>query len=179
MALADRFGFSLSEKSKQLMVATKLNQLISFGSVLSTPGLPEAKAAELRVLVIECLTSGKELIEDELPEEHRHVLMNAPESVSNATLAAVLSSLEKKKLSYRERLSPHGWRMVQMVMREGKIVDFVRLWRQHFLDTMKPKMMPYAWEQCPEVYAVFGVSKPSEEEIAKAAKQRMLQCSPD
>ena len=109
----------------------------------------------------------------------RDQLLYTPEGVSNQQFVDTFAKLEKKKLTYKERLTPHGKRIVDMVMKQKKIVDFVKMWRQHFLDTMQPKEMPYCWQDCPEVYASFGLSKPNADEIAKIAKQKPIQTAPD
>jgi len=39
----------------------------------------------------------------------------------------------------------HGYHLVQKLDTEEKIIDFVKLWRKHFINTMKPKFMPTGW----------------------------------
>lgn len=39
----------------------------------------------------------------------------------------------------------HGFHVVQKLDTEEKIEDFVKLWRNHFIETMKPKYMPKGW----------------------------------
>lgn len=39
----------------------------------------------------------------------------------------------------------HGWHMVQKLNSDEKIQEFVKLWRQHFIDTMNPQYMPHGW----------------------------------
>jgi hypothetical protein len=39
----------------------------------------------------------------------------------------------------------HGWHLVQKLDSDQKIFEFVKLWRNHFIDTMKPKYMPEGW----------------------------------
>ena len=53
--------------------------------------------------------------------------------------------------------------MIEYVMENQKFVDFVKLWRQMFLDTMRPTKLPYDWPQVPQVYQKFGVLRPSHE----------------
>lgn len=43
VALAESFGFSLSEKSVQLNLSNKINQLFSIAQILKSDGLPEMK----------------------------------------------------------------------------------------------------------------------------------------
>lgn len=43
------------------------------------------------------------------------------------------------------RLYDHGYHVVQKLDTEEKIEDFVKLWRNHFIDTMHPKFMPTGW----------------------------------
>jgi len=39
----------------------------------------------------------------------------------------------------------HGYHVAQKLNTEGKIEEFIKLWRNHFIDTMKPKYMPNGW----------------------------------
>jgi hypothetical protein len=39
----------------------------------------------------------------------------------------------------------HGYHVVQKLIAEDGIEDFVKLWRKHFIDTAKPKYMPTGW----------------------------------
>ena len=42
-------------------------------------------------------------------------------------------------------LYDHGYHVAQKLNTEEKIKEFVKLWRNHFIDTMKPKHMPNGW----------------------------------
>jgi len=48
------------------------------------------------------------------------------------------------KQNHRQQYD-HGYHVVQKLDTEEKIMDFVKLWRNHFIDTMKPKFMPNGW----------------------------------
>jgi len=39
----------------------------------------------------------------------------------------------------------HGYHVVQKLIVNNGIEEFVKLWRKHFIDTMKPKYMPTGW----------------------------------
>ena len=39
----------------------------------------------------------------------------------------------------------HGYHIVQKLDTEEKMVEFVKLWRRHFIKTTKPKFMPIGW----------------------------------
>ena len=45
---------------------------------------------------------------------------------------------------YRKQYD-HGYHVVQKLDTEEKIEDFVKLWRNHFVDTMQPLFMPTGW----------------------------------
>lgn len=66
-----------------------------------------------------------------------------------------------------------------MVMEQKKLVPFIKMWRQHFLDTMQPKTMPYCWEDSPMVYDSFGLERPEADEIARIIKSKPMQTTPD
>ena len=42
-------------------------------------------------------------------------------------------------------LGLHGERVVKAILEENGLIDFIRLWRQRFLDLMKPKHLPPLW----------------------------------
>ena len=39
----------------------------------------------------------------------------------------------------------HGEKVVKDIITEGCLFDFIRMWRQHFLDSMQPKYLPELW----------------------------------
>lgn len=51
----------------------------------------------------------------------------------------------KKYKKENKHLYDHGYRVVKKLNTEDKIDEFVKLWRHHFIDTMKPKYMPIGW----------------------------------
>lgn len=49
------------------------------------------------------------------------------------------------KVENRNFQGLHGERVVRSVISEGKLPEFVRLWRRHFLEYMQPKYLPAMW----------------------------------
>lgn len=39
----------------------------------------------------------------------------------------------------------HGYHVVSKLDTDEKLVEFIKLWRTHFIETMKPKFMPTGW----------------------------------
>ena len=54
------------------------------------------------------------------------------------------NELDLFKAEYRETYD-HGFHVVQKLDTEEKIEEFVKLWRNHFIDTMNPLFMPTGW----------------------------------
>jgi len=71
---------------------------------------------------------------------------------STAELVEVCNSLDYRELTKKEKLSKHGKKLIKIIIKEKRIVDFVRLWRQIFLDSMQPQNLPYVWEPYPDSY---------------------------
>ncbi len=44
-----------------------------------------------------------------------------------------------------KQIFDHGYHVVQKLDTEEKISEFIKLWRNHFIDTMKPLFMPNGW----------------------------------
>jgi len=55
---------------------------------------------------------------------------------------ATLAKAKKEDFGYKT----HGHLVVEQVIKEGEEDLFVQMWRQHFLNVMKPKCMPCHWE---------------------------------
>jgi hypothetical protein len=55
-----------------------------------------------------------------------------------------ITETEKFKAEYRQEYD-HGYHVVRQLDTEEKIEDFVKLWRNHFIDTMQPQYMPTGW----------------------------------
>ena len=108
---------------------------------------------------------------DSIPIEHHDAIFS--DCVPAETLVSVLKSIPRIKLKHKERFTLHGKRMVDVILAEGNLADFIRLWRQHFLDTMKPKALPCVWEHSPVIYAKFGLQNPTDSEITQAFKQKV------
>jgi len=55
---------------------------------------------------------------------------------------------EKKQYEFKEIHRgeyDHGYHIIKKLDTEKKIIEFVKLWRKHFIKTMKPKFMPNGW----------------------------------
>lgn len=48
------------------------------------------------------------------------------------------------KLNHRQEYD-HGYHIIKKLNTEKKMIEFVELWRTHFIETMKPKFMPDGW----------------------------------
>jgi hypothetical protein len=55
-----------------------------------------------------------------------------------------INELYQFKIDYR-KLYDHGYHVAQKLDTEEKIEEFVKLWRNHFVDTMQPLFMPNGW----------------------------------
>lgn len=60
--------------------------------------------------------------------------------------------LQKKYMSDLENFKArhsiyydHGWHLVQKLNTDDKVEEFVKEWRQHFIDIMNPQYMPEGW----------------------------------
>ena len=61
------------------------------------------------------------------------------------------------KLSNKDKQSPHGKIVVEQISKEGKISEFIKLWRTNFLTAMEPKYLPLGWRVEHTVERSFGV----------------------
>lgn len=83
--------------------------------------IPEARRKELQKIILNYF---------DVPEISEDLLENA-------------YNLETNTLN--EAFVPHGLKVYQYFCQNGGLIEFEKLWRQHFLDTMKPQFLPSMW----------------------------------
>lgn len=77
------------------------------------------------------------------------------ETVCNYTYVQLLKMYQLLKAEYENDIYlykqknriiyDHGYYIIQKLDTEEKIMEFVKLWRTHFIETMQPKHMPIGW----------------------------------
>ena len=72
------------------------------------------------------------------------------QQITPALLDALSRELKNAMVSVAShdqfKCQPHGLKVVQYFQRkEGGLVELERMWREHFLLTMKPKYLPNLW----------------------------------
>ncbi|XP_077546846.1 exonuclease 3'-5' domain-containing protein 2-like [Haemaphysalis longicornis] len=65
--------------------------------------------------------------------------------VDEVTDAIIQAAANVDRRIVNEKFVPHGLKVVEHFKENGGLVNFELRWRQHFLDTMKPKHMPPLW----------------------------------
>ena len=72
------------------------------------------------------------------------------------------SGFQPLKLSNQQKTNPHGEKVVKAILKtcEGNdytpLEDFIRMWRQHFVDALKPKYLPRGWNVEHKMQRSFG-----------------------
>ncbi|XP_076651374.1 exonuclease 3'-5' domain-containing 2 [Halictus rubicundus] len=94
--------------------------------------LPDVRRKELEHYILECTGQSQvtPLLLDVLTQELKNDILSA-------------TNYDQSKCQ------PHGLKVVQYFeKREGGLVELERIWREHFLLTMKPKYLPSLWSVC-------------------------------
>ena len=102
---------------------SELRKVKSAAKALSRAGnkIPEARRQELSLIV----------------QKHFGASALAPEMISQA--ATMETHMENANYV------SHGFEVVKRVCAEGKLLEFEKMWRKHFVDTMQPKFLPPLW----------------------------------
>lgn len=91
--------------------------------------LPDERRKELEQYILKC--TNQQQVTPVLLDVLSRELKNAMTSVPSHDLS---------------KCPPHGLKVVQYFQkREGGLVELERIWREHFLSTMKPKYLPNLW----------------------------------
>lgn len=65
--------------------------------------------------------------------------------VSSLTQEQIDEAVELDTKIYNADFVPHGQKVVDHYKRNGGLISFETKWREHFLETMRPKFMPALW----------------------------------
>ena len=106
---------------------------------IEIPELRKVKSAARALL-----HSGSKMPLERKAELESILKSHANVDVLNQDLIQELADVSDKKLN-ENYSGPHGQKVIAKVTEEGKLKEFVKMWRQHFLDTMHPKYLPPLW----------------------------------
>lgn len=79
--------------------------------------------------MLELLDQNKDIIHDSFVKFNPNFFDKEVELRSTDELIDICNTLDYRKLTYKEKLSPHGCKMVKFILEENRIVDFIKLWR--------------------------------------------------
>ncbi|GFY67997.1 exonuclease 3'-5' domain-containing protein 2 [Trichonephila inaurata madagascariensis] len=111
------------QKNVKYKFNPKLSKVKSAAKALHISGgkMPECRQQELKKVICDyyCITS----VTDDIINEARN--------------------LETSELN--DAFVPHGLKVYQYFCENGGLIQFEKLWRQHFLDSMQPQYLPPMW----------------------------------
>lgn len=58
-----------------------------------------------------------------------HIKQKVQDRKVDQELIDYASTMEKMRLTYKQRMSPHGEKMVKKVVEKGIMIAFIKLWR--------------------------------------------------
>ncbi|KAJ7370831.1 Exonuclease 3'-5' domain-containing protein 2 [Desmophyllum pertusum] len=85
---------------------------------------------------------------DKLPQDRHQQLSLIVQKYFNASILTPEMITEAATMETRKENSDfvsHGQEVVKKLREEGKLLEFEKIWRQHFLDTMRPQYLPPLW----------------------------------
>ena len=60
------------------------------------------------------------------------------------------------KLTNQQKLNPHGKHVVDCIIKEEKLAEFIKAWRTNFLQYNQPKYLPTGWRIDHKITREFG-----------------------
>ncbi|XP_068712729.1 exonuclease 3'-5' domain-containing protein 2-like isoform X3 [Montipora foliosa] len=85
---------------------------------------------------------------NKIPEERRQELSIIVQKYFNTTVLTQEIIMQAATMETRKENAnfvSHGREVVKRVREEGKLLEFEKMWRKHFVDTMHPKYLPPLW----------------------------------
>ena len=83
-----------------------------------------------------------------IPEDRRQELCHIVQNhFSGSALTPEMISQAATIETHKENANfvSHGFEVVKKVCAEDKLLEFEKMWRKHFVDTMQPKFLPPLW----------------------------------
>ena len=85
---------------------------------------------------------------EKLPQDRHQILSSIVRSYYNVPaltpeMIAQAATMETRKEN--SSFVSHGQEVVKKVREEGKLLEFEKMWRKHFIDTMRPQYLPPLW----------------------------------
>lgn len=97
-------------------------------------------------------SAGRALLKcgDRIPEKRRqsleHIILNHFKDETEISLNLLLEASEINTKETNEHYSQHGEKVVKKFQTDyGGLLELERIWREHFVYTMKPKYLPTLW----------------------------------
>lgn len=85
---------------------------------------------------------------DRLPEGRRQelsIIVQEHFSAPVLTTEIITQALALETRKENSNFVSHGLEVVKKIREEGKLLEFEKMWRKHFIDTMNPKCLPPLW----------------------------------
>ena len=92
--------------------------------------------------------SAAKALSNKIPEDIRKNLsLVVQKHFSASVLTPEMISQAATMETYKENANfvSHGFEVVERVRSEGKLLEFEKMWRKRFVDTMQPKFLPPLW----------------------------------
>ena len=83
-----------------------------------------------------------------LPHERRQqltLIIHKHFNTSDLTPEMITEAATMETRRENSKFVSHGQEVVKKVREEGRLLEFEKTWRQHFLDTMRPQYLPPLW----------------------------------
>ena len=131
--LAEKYGVPLVDSMPNKQKNVHIQALNRAATTILKAGqkIPEAKLQMLKQIITSTIADNRELMADCVPEE---IMKQAVAGEYTQEMLNFASGMRQYKLSNRDKQNPHGQKIVQIYSDNGQLHDFIRMWRQHFLD---------------------------------------------
>ena len=99
------------------------------------------------------LADNRELFADDVPET---IMSDAILGTFTQDLLTFCYGIGPQKLTNKDKHNPHGKKIIEIFQENDNLNDFIKLWRQHFLDNNDVKFLPVGWRVDHKIERQFG-----------------------
>ena len=117
--------------------------LVVLGSAPVSHLSKDPKLTKVKSAAKKLIHAGEKIKEDSRSD----LLLTLQEHFSPSALTPdmILQAATMETQKENAKFVSHGFEVVRKVIEEGKISEFMKRCREHFVNTMKPKHLPHSW----------------------------------
>ena len=115
--------------------------------------MPEDKLKSIHDNIFSLFEKNWDILEDIIPAL---IQKNIRDHEFTNELFEFVQNVRPSKLCNRDKVNPHGAKIIEIYKEKGQLGDFIRMWRRHFIKNNDLPFLPKEWRIDHKIERNFG-----------------------